>query len=83
MIDGIFHTAISTSAWYDEFGASIEAACENAEVNRFSERSVQAQEIGCKAELLAEHPSFNYGRVSFDKRLMLAEALAIRLSFRK
>jgi hypothetical protein len=79
MIDGILHTAVSTAAWYDELGtaieAIIEAAREDAAANQFSERSAQAKEVGRKAALLAEHPSFNYGRVSFDKRVMLAEAL--------
>jgi len=79
MIDGILHTVVSTAGWYDEFGSAIEAivaaAREDAAANRFSERSAQAQKVGRKAALLARHPSFNYGRVSFDKRMMLAEAL--------
>ena len=79
MVDGILHTAFSTASWYDEFGDAIEAitdeAREEAETARFSDRSVEAHELGRKAALLAEHPSFNYGRVSFDKRMTLAGAL--------
>lgn len=79
MVDGILHTAFSTANWYDDFGDTIEALTEGtreeAENARFSERSIEAKELGRKASLLAEHPSFNHGRVSFDKRMTLAEAL--------
>ena len=79
MVDGILHTAFSTASWYDEFGDAIEAvteeAREQAKSDRFSDRSIEARELARKAALLAEHPSFNYGRVSFDKRMTLAEAL--------
>ena len=79
MIDGILHTAFSTASWYDEIGNAIEVimdeAREVAETAAFSDRSIEAQEMGRKAAFLAAHPSFNYGRVSFDKRMTLAEAI--------
>jgi hypothetical protein len=79
MIGGILHTAISTATWYDEFDAAIDvimdAARDSAAANRSSERVAQNGEIRRKAMALSKHPSFNHGRVSFDKRMTLAEAL--------
>lgn len=79
MVDGILHTAVSTAAWNDEFGDAVETileeAREGAEANQFSKHSEEAKAIERQALVLVRHPSFNYGRVSFDKRLALAETL--------
>ena len=79
MVDGILHTAVSTAAWNDEFGDAVETilegAREGAEANQFSKHSEEAKAIERKAVVLAKHPSFNHGRVSFDKRMTLAETL--------
>lgn len=79
MVDGILHTAFSTAAWNDEFGDSVETilegAREGAEANQFSKHSEEAKAIERKAVVLAKHSSFNHGRVSFDKRMTLAETL--------
>ncbi len=79
MLDGILHTTVSTAAWNDEFGDAIETILEDARVgaaaNQFSKFSEEAKAIERKAVVLAKHPSFNHGRVSFDKRMTLAEAL--------
>lgn len=79
MVDGILHTAVSTAAWNDEFGDAVEAilegAREGAEANQFSQHSEEAKAIERKALVLVKHPSFNHGRVSFDKRMALAETL--------
>ncbi len=79
MVDGILHTAVSTAAWNDEFGDAVETilegAREGAEANQFSKHSEEAKAIERKAIVLAKHPSFNHGRVSFDKRMTLAETL--------
>ena len=39
------------------------------------EAKAASAEIAAKAAILAAHPSFNFSRVSFEKRLTLAEAL--------
>lgn len=79
MVDGILHTAVSTAAWNDEFGDAVETilegAREGAEANQFSKHSEEAKAIERKAVVLAKHSSFNHGRVSFDKRITLAETL--------
>ena len=79
MVDGILHTAVSTAAWNDEFGDAVgtilEGAREGAEANQFSKHTEEAKAIERKAVVLAKHPSLNHGRVSFDKRMTLAETL--------
>jgi hypothetical protein len=79
MVDGTLHSAVSTAAWNDEFGDAVEAilegAREGAEANQFLKQSEEAKATNRKAFVLAKHPSFNHGRVSFDKRMTLAETL--------
>ncbi|WP_141237170.1 hypothetical protein [Sphingopyxis sp. GW247-27LB] len=79
MIDGVLHTAVATSAWHDEFGEAVETilegARERARVGQVSKHSEEAKAIERKALVLVRHPSFNHGRVSFDKRMALAETL--------
>ena len=79
MIDGVLHTAVSTATWHDEFGDAVEAiledARENASAGQVSKNSEKAKAIERQALLLVKHPSFNHGRVSFDKRMALAETL--------
>lgn len=79
MVDGILHTAIATAAWYDEFNDAIEAILEDARessrADHFSKHSDEAKAIERDAMVLLRHPSFNHGRVSFDKRMALAETL--------
>lgn len=79
MIDGVLHTAVATAAWNDEFGDAVETILEGArqgaEANQFSQHSEEAKAIEREALVLVRHPSFNHGRVSFDKRMALAETL--------
>lgn len=79
MIDGVLHTAVSSATWHDEFGDAVEAILEEARegalAGQFLKNSQKANEIESKATVLLKHPSFNHGRVSFDKRLALAETL--------
>lgn len=79
MIDGVLHTAVATATWHDEFGDTVEAILEDvregARAGQFSKSSEKAKAIERQALLLVKHPSFNHGRVSFDKRMALAETL--------
>jgi hypothetical protein len=79
MIDGVLHTAVSTATWHDEFGDAVEAilegAREGASAGQIAKNSEKAKAIESKAFVLVKHPSFNHGRVSFDKRMALAETL--------
>ncbi len=79
MIDGVLHTAVATATWHDEFGDAVEAilevARENASAGQASKNSEEAKAIDRNALVLLKHPSFNHGRVSFDKRMALAETL--------
>ncbi|MBS0473700.1 MAG: hypothetical protein JSR28_00960 [Proteobacteria bacterium] len=79
MIDGALHTAVSTAIWHDEFGDAVEAiledARERANAGQVSKSSEKTKAIERKALVLLKHPSFNHGRVSFDKRMALAETL--------
>ena len=79
MIDGVLHTKVSTATWHDEFGDTVEAILEEsregASAGQASKNSEKAKAIESKALVLVKHPSFNHGRVSFDKRMALAETL--------
>lgn len=79
MVDGVLHTAVATAAWNDEFGDAVEtileSAREGARTGQVSKQSEEAKVIERKALVLVKHPSFNHGRVSFDKRMALAETL--------
>lgn len=79
MIDGVLHTAVSTATWHDEFGDAIEVILEEsregARAGQVSKNSETAKAIESKALVLVKHPSFSHGRVSFDKRMALAETL--------
>lgn len=79
MVDGVLHQSFSTAGWHDEFSDAaatiVEGAREEAEASRSTKRSAEGDAIERKAVALANHPSFNYGRVSFDKRFTLAKAL--------
>ena len=79
MVDGVLHTASATAAWYDAFDEAIEetvdAAREEAETDGRAKAKAASAAIAAKAAVLAAHPSFNFSRVSFEKRLTLAEAL--------
>lgn len=79
MVDGVLHTAIASAPWHDAFeeavDETVDAAKEEAETLGRVEAKAASAEIAAKAAVLAAHPSFNFSRVSFDKRLTLAEAL--------
>lgn len=79
MIDGVLHTAVSTATWHDEFGDAVEAILEEsregASAEQVSKSSEKAKASESRALVLVKHPSFNHGRVSFDKRMALAETL--------
>jgi hypothetical protein len=79
MVDGVLHTSIASAAWHDAFDEAVEvtvdAAREEAETHDRMEAKAASAEIAAKAAVLAAHPSFNFSRVSFEKRLTLAEAV--------
>lgn len=79
MVDGVLHTAIASAEWHDAFEAAVaettNAAREAVESQGRAQTEAVKTEIAGKAALLAAHPSFNFSRVSFEKRLTLAEAL--------
>jgi hypothetical protein len=79
MIDGVLHTVIASADWHDAFEEAVDetvsAAREEADTDgRVADKAASA-EVAAKAAVLAAHPSFNFSRVSFEKRLTLAEAL--------
>ncbi len=79
MVDGVMHTAVASADWYDAFEEAVDdtvdAARAEAETHGRAETKAVSAEIAAKAAILAAHPSFNFSRVSFEKRLTLAEAL--------
>ena len=79
MVDGVMHTAIASASWHEAFeeavDETVDAARAEAETHGRAETKAASAEIAAKAAILAAHPSFNFSRVSFDKRLTLAEAL--------
>ncbi len=79
MIDGVLHTASASADWHDAFDAVVDEAVAAAKESAETHGRVQTQkvsaEINAMAIELAGHPSFNFGRVSFEKRLILATAL--------
>ncbi|MFD3266377.1 hypothetical protein [Phenylobacterium ferrooxidans] len=79
MVDGVLHTSSASAAWHDAFDEVVDevldAAREDAQAHGRAEAKVANAEIAAKAAILAAHPSFNFSRVSFEKRLTLAAAL--------
>jgi len=79
MVDGVMHTAVASADWHDAFDEAVhetlDAARADAEAQGQAEAKAANAEIAAKAAILAAHPSFNFSRVSFEKRLTLAEAL--------
>ena len=79
MVDGVMHTTVASADWHDEFeeavDEAVDAARAEAETHGRAESKAASAEIAAKAAILAAHPSFNFSRVSFEKRLTLAEAL--------
>lgn len=79
MVDGVMHTAVASADWHDAFeeavDETVDAARAEAETHGREETKAASAEIAAKAATLAAHPSFNFSRVSFEKRLTLAEAL--------
>lgn len=77
--DGIVHTAIARPDWRDDFDNELEIIRDEIESQRDDERvglsKRDSQEVRDKAEILANHTSFNAGRISFEKRAFLAEHL--------
>jgi hypothetical protein len=79
MVDGVMHTAIASADWHDAFDEAVDETLDvaraEAETHGQAEAKAASAEIAAKAAALAAHPSFNFSRVSFEKRLTLAEAL--------
>jgi hypothetical protein len=79
MVEGVMHTTIASADWHDQFEEAVDetldAARAERETNGRAEAKAASAEIDAKAAILAAHPSFNFSRVSFEKRLTLAEAL--------
>ncbi|WP_269717186.1 hypothetical protein [Caulobacter sp. NIBR2454] len=79
MVDGVLHTAVASADWHDAFDEAVDETLDAARADAETQGQAGAKaanaEIAAKAAILAAHPSFNFSRVSFDKRLTLAEAL--------
>lgn len=79
MVDGVMHTAVASADWHDAFeeavDETVDAARAEAETHGRGQAKAASAEVAAKAAILAAHPSFNFSRVSFEKRLTLAEAL--------
>lgn len=79
MVDGVLHTVVVSAGWHEAFEEAVEtvtaSAREEADTRGHHESTMASAEVTSKAALLAAHPSFNFGRVSFEKRLTLATAL--------
>lgn len=79
MLDGVLHTSAASADWHDAFDQVLDevlaTARESAQVHGQVQAKAANAEIAAKAAILAAHPSFNFSRVSFEKRLTLAEAL--------
>ncbi|MDE2462511.1 MAG: hypothetical protein KGO02_02170 [Alphaproteobacteria bacterium] len=79
MVDGAMLTSASRPSWRELFDTDLEAVEEEISTLRESERYDLEQrdsaEVREKSTMLANHPSFNAGRTSFDKRMFLAEHL--------
>jgi hypothetical protein len=79
MVDGVLHTAVASADWHDAFDEAVDETLDAARADAETQGQACAKaanaEIAAKAAILAAHPSFNFSRVSFDKRLTLAEAL--------
>ena len=79
MVDGVMHTAVASADWHDAFDEAVDETLDLARADAEAQGQVGAKaanaEVAAKAAILAAHPSFNFSRVSFEKRLTLAEAL--------
>jgi mannitol-1-phosphate/altronate dehydrogenase len=79
MVDGVMHTAVASADWHYAFDEAIDETLETAraeaEAYGRADAKTACAEITAKAAILAAHPSFNFSRVSFEKRLTLAKAL--------
>jgi len=79
MVDGVLHTSSASADWHDAFDEVLDevlgTARDAAQMQGLVEAKAASAEIAAKAAILAAHPSFNFSRVSFEKRLTLAEAL--------
>jgi hypothetical protein len=79
MVDGVMHMAVASADWHDAFeeavGETMDTARAEAETHGRAATKAANAAIAAKAAILAAHPSFNFGRVSFEKRLTLAEAM--------
>src|SRR5262249_2488295 len=73
------HTSFASATWHDAFDEVVDevlaTAREDAQTQSRAEAKAANAEIAARAAVLAAHPSFNFGRVSFEKRRTLAEAL--------
>ena len=79
IVGPILHSVYGSAAWYDDFETAIEdvisQAGESSGQERLTVDSATAARVEAMAMELSNHPSFNHGRVSFEKRLVLAEAV--------
>lgn len=79
VVGPVLHSVYGSAAWYDDFETAIEDVISQAGESAGQERrivdSATAARVEAMAMELSNHPSFNHGRVSFEKRLVLAEAV--------
>lgn len=79
VVGSILHSVYGSAAWYDDFETAVEdiisQASESAGHERRAVDSATAARVEAMAVELSNHSSFNHGRVSFEKRLVLAEAV--------
>lgn len=79
VVGPVLHSLYGSAAWYDDFETAIDDVISQAGESAGQERrivdSATAARVEAMAVELSNHPSFNHGRVSFEKRLVLAEAV--------
>lgn len=79
MVDGVLHASSASAEWHDAFDKVVDEtlalATDDAQSRGRVEASAASADIVAKAAVLAGHPSFNFGRVSFEKRQTLAAAI--------
>ena len=77
--DGLLHFSETVADWYEQFQEFIAVHVDEARADLRAERDRRSSHLDnenrAKAEELARHSAFNFGRVSFEKRLLLAKQL--------
>jgi hypothetical protein len=77
--DGLLHFSGAVADWYEQFQETIAVHVDEVRAELRAERDRRSSHLDnenrAKAEALARNNAFNFGRVSFEKRLLLAKQL--------